>query len=187
MTTPENPDAIRADIERSRRELSQNVDALTDTANPRNIAGRKVDQVKGAARSVREHLMGAPDDPSDPGRLGGGVDTLTDTAADLRDRAAGLAEAPQRVRGRTRGNPLAAGLIAFGLGYLVSSAIPSSQREQEAAQRLQEKAEPVKETLTESVEELRDRMREPARQAAESVKESAGEAVDTVKQERDRT
>ena len=33
-TTSNDPDEIRADIERTRAELSYNVDSLTDTANP---------------------------------------------------------------------------------------------------------------------------------------------------------
>ena len=48
MTTSSDPDEIRADIERTRAELSHNVDSLADTANPKNIADRQVDKVKGA-------------------------------------------------------------------------------------------------------------------------------------------
>jgi hypothetical protein len=180
MTAHNDPDHIRSDIARTRAGLSHDVDTLTETANPKNIAGRQADRVKGAARSVRDHVMGEPDDPYDSGTLG-------DTADELKRRGATAADtvtdAPQRIRQRARGNPLAAGLIAFGIGYLISSAIPSSQREQQAAERLQEKAEPLKEQLTEAAQEVGDRLREPAKEAAESVKASAGGAVDTVKQE----
>ena len=54
---------------------------------------------------------------------------------------------PQAIRRQTRGNPLAAGLIAFGAGWLVSSLLPASRREQELAdqakQVAQEKVQPV--------------------------------------------
>jgi len=187
MTTQDDADAIRTEIEQTRAELSHNVDTLTETANPKNIAGRQVDKVKGAAQNVREHLMGAPDDPYDSGRLGEAGDAVADKAAGLKDRAAGaadsLTDAPKQVRRKARGNPLAAGLIAFGIGYLISSAIPSSEREQQAAQRIQEKAEPLKEKLTETAQDLGDRLREPAQDALESVKATAGEAVSNVKQE----
>ena len=43
MTDSSNPDEIRADIERTRAELSRNVDTLGDTVNPKNIATRQVD------------------------------------------------------------------------------------------------------------------------------------------------
>lgn len=191
MTSHDDADAIRTDIERTRAELSHNVDTLTETANPKNVAGRQVDKVKGAAHSVREHLMGSPDDPADSGRLGEATDAVADKATEVKqrataasDRVAGNAvEASRQVRRKTRGNPLAAGLIAFGIGYLISSAIPTTEREQRASRRLQDKAEPLKESLTETAHELGDRLRNPAQEAVESIKDSAGEAVSTVKQE----
>lgn len=180
MTEHNDPNRIRADIERTRAGLSRDVDTLTETANPKNIAGRQADRVKGAVRNVRDHVMGAPEDPYDSGSLGDAAGELKrkgSTAADT------VADAPDRVRQRARGNPLAAGMIAFGIGWLISSAIPSSKSEQQAAERLQQKAEPLKEQLTETAQELGDQLREPAREAAESVKSSAGDAVSTVKQE----
>ena len=39
---------------------------------------------------------------------------------------------------KTQGNPLAAGVIAFGLGMLVSSLIPSAEKERDAVSRLQD-------------------------------------------------
>ena len=49
------------------------------------------------------------------------------------------------MKAKAEGNPLAAGLIAFGAGLLISGLIPSSQKEQQAVSTLQEKAEPLKE------------------------------------------
>ena len=65
MTDSSNPDEIRADIERTRAELSRNVDTLGDTVNPKNIATRQVDRVKDRARDLRDSIMGSPDDPYD--------------------------------------------------------------------------------------------------------------------------
>ena len=88
-----DPEVLRAEIARTRAELSDNVDTLTDTANPKNIADRQVNKVKSAARGVREHLMGAPDDPYDSGTLGDRADTVKGTASGVlgsaQDRAAG--------------------------------------------------------------------------------------------------
>ena len=94
-----------------------------------------------------------------------------------------VSDAPAQVQRKTRGNPLAAGLIAFGIGYLISSAIPSSEKEQEAASRLQEKAAPLKEKVSEAASDVADRLREPAQQAAASVKGAATDAVANVKDE----
>ncbi len=186
-----DPEVLRAEIARTRAELSDNVDTLTDTANPKNIANRQAHKVKSAARGVREHLMGAPDDPYDSGTLGDHADTVKGRASGVlgsaQDRASGaldtVSDAPAQVQRKTRGNPLAAGLIAFGIGYLISSAIPSSEKEQEAASRLQEKAAPLKEKVSEAASDVADRLREPAQQAAASVKGAASDAVAHVKDE----
>ena len=98
-----DPEVLRAEIARTRAELSDNVDTLTETANPKNIANRQVNKVKSAARGVREHLMGAPDDPYDSGTLGERADAVKDTASgalgSAQDRASGaldtVADAPR--------------------------------------------------------------------------------------------
>jgi len=184
-----DPEVLRAEIARTRAELSDNVDTLTDTANPKHIAHRQADKVKSAARGVREHLMGAPDDPSDSGTLGERADTVKGTASGVlgsaQDRASGaldtVSDAPSQVQRKTRGNPLAAGLIAFGIGYLISSAIPSSEKEQEAASRLQEKAAPLTDKVRDAASDVADQLREPAQQAAASIKDTATDAVANVK------
>ena len=90
----------------TRAELSDNVDTLADTANPKNIANRQVNKVKGAARGVREHLMGAPDDPYDTGTLGDRADAVKGTVGGLQDRASGVVDsvgdAPAQVRSKAR-------------------------------------------------------------------------------------
>jgi hypothetical protein len=180
-----DPEALRAEIAQTRAELSDNVDALTETANPKNIANRQVDKVKGAARNVREHLMGAPDDPYDSGTLGDKADAVRDKVGSAQYRASNaldtVSDAPRQVRRKARGNPLAAGLIAFGVGYLISSASPSTEKEQQAASRLQEKAAPLTDKISEAASEVADRLREPAQDAAAAVKDAATSAVETVK------
>jgi len=191
MTATNDPDEIRADIERTRAELSDNVDALADTANPKNIARRQAGRVKQAAVGVKEHIMGSSDDDTDSGRLGDAKYAAQDKAAEakyaLQDKAStvgdAVSNAPAQIKQRARGNPLAAGLIAFGAGLLVSSLIPSSEREQEAVSTLQEKAEPLKEKATEAAREVASSLQEPAQQAAQSVKETAAEGVQNVKDE----
>ncbi len=191
MTTSSNPDEIRAEIERTRARLSSDVDALADTANPKHIAGRQVDKIKGAARGVKERLMGADDDPYDSGTVGGARDALSDRVSTagqgVADRASAagdaVAAAPRRAKQKARGNPLAAGTIAFGVGLLISGLIPSSQKEQRAVSDLQRKVEPLKEKATEAAKEVAENLREPAQQAVESVKATATQAAQNVKDE----
>ena len=178
MTTSNDPDQIRADIERTRAELSNTVDSLTDTANPKNIANRQVDKVKGAARSVKDRVMGASDDPYDAGTLGDARAAVGDGASAVGDA---VSDAPGQLKAKTKGNPLAAGVIAFGVGLLISSLIPSSHKEQQAVSSLQENLEPLKAKVTDAGKEMADNLREPAQQAAESIKATATDAVANVK------
>ena len=45
-----SPDAIRADIEQTRRELGTDVDALADKVSPSKIIDRQTDKVEGGLR-----------------------------------------------------------------------------------------------------------------------------------------
>lgn len=180
MTTSNDPDQIRADIAATRSELSDNVDSLTETANPKNIAHRQVDKVKGGfqdgVNQLKERVMG-----SDGPGAGDLADRARDNASAVGDA---VSAAPGRAKDKTRGNPLAAGLIAFGAGLLVSGLIPSSQKEQQMVSELQDKhLEPLKAKASEAGQEMADNLREPAQQAVESVRSTATDAAQNVKDE----
>jgi hypothetical protein len=209
MTTSNDPDEIRADIERTRATLSNDVDDLAESVKPQSVARRQVDKVKDAVGSVKERVMGSDDDEYDRGTVG----TVSDRTSDAKDAVADRAyaakdavadkayaakdtvtekayeareavrEAPTTVKRKTQGNPLAAGVIAFGLGMLVSSLVPSSEKERQAVSTLQENLEPVKEKATEVARDMGESLRPAAQEAAESVKSTAQEGVENVKQE----
>ena len=194
-------DQLKREIEQTRRGLSQDVDALTEKVNPARVAQRRVDRTKDAVANVRERVMGtstprygtsgmyaADDGPSAGDRaseaLSSAKSSVASTASDAGDAArsaAGTAKA------KAEGSPLAAGLIAFGVGWLVSSLLPSSEREQQAAARVKdvagEHAGPVQEKLKEVAGEVQEALREPAQQAVDSVKSIATDAATSVKEE----
>jgi ElaB/YqjD/DUF883 family membrane-anchored ribosome-binding protein len=173
-----NPDAIRADIEATRARLGTNVDAVADKVTPSNIVHRQTDKVKDAVFGVKEKVMGAADHTTDrmhSGTSGGG--------AHLSDAGAAIGDAPRQVRTKTQGNPLAAGLIAFGAGMLFSSLIPASEKEREAAEALKVKAEPLTTELTEAAKDVAEGLKAPAQEAMENVKATAADATDHVKAE----
>ncbi|MDD1475917.1 DUF3618 domain-containing protein [Arthrobacter sp. H16F315] len=178
----ENPDAIRADIEATRARLGTNVDAVADKVTPSHIVQRQTDRVKAnvkdAVFGVKEKVIGAAD------HTAGTVHSATgNTGAHLSDAGAAMGDAPAQVKTRTRGNPLAAGLIAFGAGLLVSSLVPASQKEREAADALKTAAEPLTEELAEAAKQVGERLKEPAQAAMENVKASAADATEAVKAE----
>jgi hypothetical protein len=166
-----DPDLIRADIERTRASLSDDVNALADEVNPRNVMRRKTQWVTGAISSVKESVMGSASHAQE---------TAGDAARSLGDAAA---NAPEQLTRRTQGNPLAAGLIAFGLGALVSSLIPATDRERSLAAEAKDKAQPLVDETRQIAQDAASELKEPAQQAAEAVKQSATDAATTVKDE----
>lgn len=179
-----NPEEIRRDIERTRAELSGNVNALADGANPANIARRQVDKVKHSAGDLKARIFGDPDQPWDDGAIG----DVQHRLGDAQDRAAGAVEdaklaaqdAPRQIRRQTQGNPLAAGLIAFGLGALIGGLLPSSRAEQDFATSAKDKAEPLVEEAKFLAQETAERLKPAAQEAADQVKDvatAAGERV----------
>jgi gas vesicle protein len=174
----ENPDAIRADLEATRARRGTNVDAVADKVTPSNIVHRQTDKVKDAVFGVKEKVMGAADHAS------GGVHSATSSAGStIGDAGSAIGDAPHKAAVKTQGNPLAAGLIAFGAGLLVSSLIPPSQKEREAADALKTAAEPVTTQLTEAAKDVAQGLKEPAQEAMENVKATATDAAEHVKGE----
>lgn len=178
MTTSNDPDQIRRDIEVTRAGLSNDVNALSDKVSPTQIMDRQKTKISGAARSVKESIMGSADSATSSAE--GALSTVGDKVGALGDAAG---EAPGAVKSKTRGNPMAAGLIAFGAGLLVASMFPASEKETQAATALKEKAQPLVEEVTSVAKEAAGHLQEPVQNALESVKSTATDAVDTVKDE----
>ena len=189
-----NPDDIRRDIERTRADLSHNVNALADQTNPANIARRQVDRVTGGARDLKTRIFGDPHDPWDDGAVGDVQHRAAGAVEDARVAAAGAVEdakgavqdAPRQVRRQTQGNPLAAGLIAFGLGALVGGLVPSTRAEQDWATTAKDKAEPLVEEATAMAQEAAaqqaaDTLKDAATAAGEHVRDDAQVAADDVR------
>jgi hypothetical protein len=115
---------------------------------------------------------------------GGSVHNAADTvSAKLSDAGEAISDAPHQVKTKTQGNPLAAGLIAFGAGMLLSALIPASEKEREAADALKTAAEPMTTELTEAAKDMAQGLKEPAREAMENVKTTATDAAQNVKAE----
>lgn len=194
MTTSNNPDEIRAEIERTRHALGQDVDALAEKVSPTKAVSRQTNRVKDGIISMKENIMGSPEHHASPS-VG---DRAQDVAGQARDYAqqAGqqvgewadsaqhaVQQAPAQVRGRTAGNPLAAGTIAFGVGMLLSALIPSSEVEQRAAAAVKDQAAPLVDEAKHVAQQVREELEPAAREAAGSLKETAADAMHAVKEE----
>lgn len=172
-------DDIRREIEQTRRELASDVDTLQEKVSPSAVASRKVESARSALITAKEKVMG-------------GASTATSTASSGVGSSLGsvgdaVSATPQQVTAKTRGNPLAAGVIAFGAGWLVSSLLPASKKEQRAVTQLKDAASEHSDTLIAPVKEaaqaVKDEMAPVAKEAADSLKVTATDATENVKGE----
>jgi len=185
-----DPDQIRGNIEVTQQHLSADVDALTEKVSPPRIVERRVQRTRSAMTSFKDRIMG---DTAE--RTSNLSDTVGSSASSAKDSVAGAASsaadaagsAPDLARQRTRGNPLAAGLIAFGAGWLAASLLPATEPEQQVASQVKdvatEKGRPVAQQLQQAGQDAAQDLRESAQQRAESVKETAADAASTVRDE----
>lgn len=192
MTTSD-PDVLRQQIEGTRRELSYDVDALNEKVNPARVKDRKVAQVKGRFQRMKDSVMGSAHQTGYQGQDMASAATdrmqsMASQAGDMAQQAGELVQqAPERITRQARGNPLAAGLIAFGVGWLVSSLMPASEKEKELAQqaesKVREHSQPVMDQAKQMAQEMGDQLKPVAQQAVEEVKSTAQDAATTVKEE----
>jgi hypothetical protein len=88
---------------------------------------------------------------------------------------------------QTQGNPMAAGLIAFGVGWLVSSLLPATERERQLAQQAETAVRENKDALLapakQVAQEIGEELKPAAQQAVDEVKATAQDAAQTVKAE----
>lgn len=165
------PEEIRPEIEATRANLSQNVNALGDAVTPGGIAKRQAEKAAGVAVGLKDKVMGSVEDAA--GTVSSGTSDLSDA----------VAVTPQALAARSRGNPMAAGLIALGAGWLLGSLLPASAVERQAAAWVKEKAEPLVSELQEVAKEAAANLKEPAQEAMDAVKQTAQEAVAHMKEE----
>jgi hypothetical protein len=185
-------DQLRNEIAATRADLSRDVDALTYKASPSRAVGERVDRTRSRLSSVRDSMRdrvfgtGQRAGEGIQGTMSSAQSGVSSAASSVQDTVSTVAtEAPQQVRRQTEGNPLAAGLVAFGVGWLVGSLAPPSRAEADASQRItdlaREQAQPVMAEVKETASDVGQSMREPVSQAAESVKSTAQQGATEVK------
>ena len=195
--TQSNPNQIQNKIDRTREDLSSNVNALADKVSPNRIVGRRVRRTRAAVTSVKERVMGASAPATDTVRstastagdamssaastTGAAVSSAASTVADA------TKSAPTAATRQAQGNPIAAGLIAFGVGWLASSLMPASKPEQQIAEQVKDKvtdaAHPLVEQAQQSAKQVADNLQQPAHEALDTVRSTAQDAASTVTDE----
>ncbi|MEU8663368.1 DUF3618 domain-containing protein [Actinoplanes philippinensis] len=142
----EEPERLRNDIDSTRASLTRDVDLLAEKASPARVAQRRWS-------SVKEKVMGSADH--------------------VQEAAGAVRDAPQAAVEQARGNPLAAGIIAFGAGLLAATLIPVSDTERRAGQQLKESGGDLTDKIKDVTSEIKDDLSGTVQHAVEEVKNTA--------------
>ena len=161
----ETTDQLKADIEYRRERMSGTVDAIEDRVVPGRIIRRRTDAARDWMGQARTRVMGPPQ------KVKAQVGALPDQAASgAHQFAENVTALPEQISDQTRGAPLVAGGIAFGVGALFALVLPETPPEHHLA-----------ETLEPQISTLTDAAKESAQAATDAVKESAQQSVDELK------
>jgi ElaB/YqjD/DUF883 family membrane-anchored ribosome-binding protein len=161
----ETTEELKRQIEDTRNDLGDTVEAIGDRVIPGRVIERRKNQISGGFRSVADRFVGTAHDVQHAvGGAGGSVHDV-----------------PQAVRSQAQGAPLLTGALALAAGFLAAVVFPASETEKRASSGLMEKVEPVKAELASVGHEVAEHLQEPAKQALEEVKSVASDGVDAVK------
>jgi gas vesicle protein len=173
-------DELKFDLERQRDALGEDLEAVGDRVSPGRVVERRRAALRQAFGRLRDRVMGTAD--SARGGMSDAAGTASLKAGEateaVKDR---LSAAPQAVGSATEGNPLAAGVIAFGVGLLTASLVPPTQREHQAAEQLKPMLDDVKDEAKTVAQEAAEHLRPQAEDAVAQVREQATSAAETVK------
>jgi len=164
---------MRSEIDRRRSALTDDIEAIEDRVRPSRVARRRTEEVRTRFRSAREAVMGRVDDGT----------------GSARDMAGSVSDAPHQLTETARGNPIAAGLVAFGLGLVTATLIPATETERELAQNMAPQLSQAREAITGAVaedaraiaEQVSPKVQDDLEQMGESVKGSASRVQDEVR------
>lgn len=186
----EDTQQLTHDIEVTRGDLTRDLDALTDRVSPSRVVERRVERAKNGAGRLKDRVMGTAAGVKETagGAAGSATSSVADAAHDVAGSASSVASgAKDSVVGHTEGNPMAAGVIAFGIGWLISSLMPTTAKEQQAAAALvdtaKEHGQPIADQAKQAAQEVASSMQDKAQDAAQSVKETAHESASHVRDE----
>lgn len=193
----QDPQQLKDEIARQREQVNRDLEAIGDHVLPGRVAERTRTKVRRRLHDVRDRVMGTAEDAtsSTGDAIGSAGDAVTGAAHRVGHQAQQIghqaqqigeqiAAAPQVVTSHTQGNPIAAGMVAFGAGLLLAALLPTSEAEQELADRIAPSIDEARElaqgTAQDAAQHVVADLREPVQEAVEDVKERAAEAAGTV-------
>jgi gas vesicle protein len=159
----QDPDAIRQDIEQTRTEMSETVEAV----------GYKADVPSRAKDAVSDKVENMKSKVSDTAtRAKEAVTGTASRAGDATPSRGQVKQAGRRAAGMAKENPLGLAIGAAAIGVLAGLATPSTRVEDE---RLGPVADQVKDKVKETGQEALDRGKQVAQEVASSAADTAKE------------
>jgi hypothetical protein len=159
----QDPDAIRQDIEQTRTEMSESVEAV----------GYKADVPSRAKDAVSDKVENMKSKVSDTAtRAKEAVVGTASRAGDATPSRGQVKQAGRRAAGMAKENPLGLAIGAAALGFLAGLAVPSTRVEDE---KLGPVADQVKDRVKETGQEALDRGKQVAQEVASTAAETAKE------------
>jgi hypothetical protein len=167
---------LRTDIEQRRQNLSGTVDAIEDRVLPGRIVGRRKEAARGWLHGARERVMGSSGPVQQTKeRMAGAASSVESTVEGAADK---VSDAPGMIAEQTRGAPLLAGGIAFGIGALVAMIIPETEPERHAAEAIAPRLSGATEAVKEAGQETMAAAKHAAQDAASELKAAATEGAE---------
>jgi methyl-accepting chemotaxis protein len=160
---------LRSEIADQRAELTRDFEMIGDKVSPSRMVERRTEAVKGRFNRMRDAVMGAADD------VGSSAHGTASSAAGQ------ITGAPHQIAEGARGNPLAAGMVAFGLGLLVATVLPPSRRERELARQVQPQLEHAVQAAAESGRDVAQELKPVVQDAASEMGDVVKDAADEVR------
>ena len=172
----QDPDAIRQDIEQTRAEMSQTVEAVGYKADVPSRAKEAVsDKVENVKAKVSETATRAKEAVTGTAsRAGDSVGGVASRAGDATPSGGEANQQAKRAVGLAKENPLGLAIGAAAIGFLAGLAVPSTRVEDE---KLGPVADQVKDKVKETGQEALDRGKQVAQEAASTATDTAKQSA----------
>jgi len=160
---------VRNEIDDTREHLGATVEAIGDRVLPGRIIERRKETTARSLRGLRDRIMGTAHDTREQ---------LADSAGSTVDH---LRDAPESLAQHTEGSPLAAGGVAFAIGFLAAAIWRPTEPERHAVEKVADAAPDLTDDIAQLGHDVAGTVKEQAVGVAEELKTSVSEAATAMK------
>jgi ElaB/YqjD/DUF883 family membrane-anchored ribosome-binding protein len=161
----QDPDAIRQDIEQTRAEMSETVEAVGYKAD---VPSRAKEAVSDKVESVKSAVSGTA------ARAKEAVTGASDRVGEASPSKGEVKQTARQAAGMAKENPLGLAIGAAAIGFLAGLAVPSTRIEDE---KLGPVADQVKDKVKETGQEALDRGKQVAQEVASTATDTARQSA----------